>query len=390
MNLRRQDVQVLRDLGHQIAEIGIDPVNEKRKHYRSLVDNLQPGKPTIQIYQIPWHEMNVENELTLRTEDPFCRQIETSLRQTIYQWKHMPGDMVVYPSMSQPLVVHDSGFGIDEDVEIRQTDVTSSVVSRHFRIQIKNEQDIDKIKMPRVTFDAEQTEAQYQIRQQIFAGILPVRKSKRGSFWFAPWDDLVRWTGVQEILMDMVLRPDYVHQLIRRLVDAWLYRLDQFIEQDLFSKPPMQLWGIGAAQIFSEVSPEMHAEFALAHEARWFRRFGFNYYGCCEPLHHKVDIIRQHIPRLKKISISPWVDFDKAVENVGDNLIFAWKPNPAVLAAETWEPDAVRRDLEDKLRRAGSCIVEIHLKDISTVRYQPQRLWQWAEIAAEVTEDLAR
>jgi hypothetical protein len=26
------------------------------------------------------------------------------------------------------------------------------------------------------------------------------------------------------------------------------------------------------------------------------------------------------------------------------------------------------------------------MKDISTVRYQPQRLWEWARMATEVTE----
>jgi hypothetical protein len=29
------------------------------------------------------------------------------------------------------------------------------------------------------------------------------------------------------------------------------------------------------------------------------------------------------------------------------------------------------------------------MKDISTVRYQPQRLWEWAQIAAEVTQKYA-
>ena len=29
------------------------------------------------------------------------------------------------------------------------------------------------------------------------------------------------------------------------------------------------------------------------------------------------------------------------------------------------------------------------MKDISTVRYDPVRLWEWAEIAMEVAEDYA-
>ncbi len=29
------------------------------------------------------------------------------------------------------------------------------------------------------------------------------------------------------------------------------------------------------------------------------------------------------------------------------------------------------------------------MKDVSTVRYEPQRLWQWAQVAAEVAETFA-
>jgi hypothetical protein len=33
--------------------------------------------------------------------------------------------------------------------------------------------------------------------------------------------------------------------------------------------------------------------------------------------------------------------------------------------------------------------VELIMKDISTVRYQPQHLWEWARIAVEVAEEFA-
>jgi hypothetical protein len=132
----------------------------------------------------------------------------------------------------------------------------------------------------------------------------------------------------------------------------------------------------------------MHEEFALKHERRWYKRWGLNYYGCCEPLHHKVDILRRNIPRLRKISMSPFIDFNKAAENVRDEFVFAWKPNPAVLAASKWDPEDVRKDIREKLRRARefNCILEIHMKDISTVKYRPQRLWEWAQIAFEEAE----
>jgi hypothetical protein len=392
-----KDREILRELGRQIAKIAAMPINEQRRELCEKINNLEKTKPIIHIYEIPWHEMDVNDELKLRTKDSFCQGIETDLRRTLYQWRHMQGDMVVEPNVEQPLCINDTGFGITEDVDIARIDVNSDVVSRHFHVQIKDEGDIEKIKMPRVTFDKERTEKEYQMRCDIFEGILRVEKRKlplykRGSercFWFAPWDEIVRWTGIKEILIDMYRRPNYVHSIINRMVNAWLHLLDQYKQLGLLQAPPMKLWGVGAAQIFAAASPAMHEEFALRHEARWYERFGHNFYGCCEPLHNKVDIIRRNIPRLQKISISPFADFDKAVENVRDEIVFAWKPSPAVFAGSVWDPEAVREDMEEKLEKARNCIVEIHMKDISTVKYQPQRLWEWAQIAAEVTKKYA-
>ena len=44
------------------------------------------------------------------------------------------------------------------------------------------------------------------------------------------------------------------------------------------------LWGSASTQIFVDVSPAMHEEFALQYEARVLNRFGLVTYGCCEPL----------------------------------------------------------------------------------------------------------
>lgn len=384
-----QDRLVLRELGAQIAELAALPIQQQRAANHAAINNLQRAKPTILIYQIPWHEMNVDDELTLRCEDPFCRGIENGLRQQLYQWRHMPGDMVIGGTMGQPTCVIDTGFGIDEVVDVARTDAANDVVSRHYHIQIREVADAEKIRFPEVSVDPVATEQQYQKRCEIFGGIMPVQVTRTGGFWFAPWDELVRWTGVEEILLDMAMRPEYVHALMDRFVSAWLHRLDQYVAQDLLAAPCEQLWGVGAAQIFSEVSPAMHEEFALRHEARWYERWGRNYYGCCEPLDAKVDICRRNIQNLKKISMSPWVKFERAVANVGDSLIFAWKPNPAHLATETWHPDEVRAYLREHLAMAKDCIVEIHMKDISTVRYEPQRLWEWAQIAAEEAERYA-
>ncbi len=70
-------------------------------------------------------------------------------------------------------------------------------------------------------------------------------------------------------------------------------------------------------------------------------------------------------------------------------LFFSRKPSPAFLAWDDWRPEAVENDLRDTLQKCKryGCPVEFILKDISTVRYQPQRLWEWADIAMRVVNE---
>ena len=84
--------------------------------------------------------------------------------------------------------------------------------------------------------------------------------------------------------------------------------------------------------------------------------------------------------------MSPWVDVAKGAERIGREFVFSRKPSPALLAGDTWEPARVERDLRNTLEQCTlhGCPVEIILKDISTVRYQPQRLWEWADLAMRV------
>ena len=99
------------------------------------------------------------------------------------------------------------------------------------------------------------------------------------------------------------------------------------------------------------------------------------YYGCCEPLDKKIEILRR-IPNLRKISASYWNNTERLVDQVG---------------SDNWHPEMARTELRNFLGRAGGkCHVELILKDISTVRYQPQRLWEWAAVAMEVAEEFAR
>jgi hypothetical protein len=410
MRIPDRDRNVLRELASEQAEIAALPVHRETADQWRRLNGLKPGRPLVWINEIPWHEMDVDGELALQTEDPFCRRIELGLRRTLYLWRHMPADMVVEDRLHAPLAIRDTGFGIAIDEDIVRTDDRSDVVSHSYHCQFESIDDVAEIRMPDVTHDAAASAEALEAMQDVFAGILPVEPRGVAGYWFAPSDLLVQWWGAGRLLLDLALRPDVVRAAMERLTAAFLHRLDQYEELGLLSpnntncrigsgglgycdelpRPdadpirirPADQWGCAAAQIFGEVSPAMHEEFALRYERRWLERFGLTYYGCCEPLERKMEVLGS-VRNLRKISMSPWVDVERAAAVVGDRYVFSHKPNPAVLATDRWDPARARRNLRDVLDRTHGCVVEIIMKDISTVRYEPQRLWEWTEIAME-------
>ena len=410
------DKTVLRKLAAEVAAIAALPVQREKAELWRRLNDREAGRPMVWINEIPWHEMDVDGELTLRTQNAWAQGQERELRRTIYQWRHMPGDMIVNDWLACPLAVHSSDFGIIEEVDIVRTDAASDIVSRHFHKQIHDFADLEKIRMPAVTHDRQATEFSFAAMRELYGDIMPVKQVGQTHIWFTPWDYLIRWWGIEEAMLDMYERPDLVHAAVERMVDAWMIELDQFVAQDLLSLDcnntrigsggygytsalpgaefdphhvrPHNMWGCSNAQIFSEVSPKFHWEFALQHDLRWLERWGMNYYGCCEPLDGKAELLKR-IPRLRKVSVTPWCKTERAVEEIGPHWVISRKPNPAIFAEDHWSPERARQALRDFLDRARGCHVELIMKDISTVGRQPQRLWEWARIAVEEAEAFA-
>ena len=411
IRLEQNEIDVLRKLAEEWARIADLPVHKEKARLWQKLNDLESERPMVWINEIPWHEMNFNDELSLQCKDPWARSQEDLMRKTIYQWKHMPGDMIMNPWLDCPLSIYSTNFGIIEDVDLAITDPENDIVSRHFNIQIRDMDDLEKIRMPVISQNSEATEIRYQLMNEIFSDILPVKKQGQTHIWFTPWDFLIRWWGIQEAMMDLIMRPDMVHAFYEKMVQAWMVELDQFEEQMLLSldcnntrigsggygytkempgenyEPewvkPNDMWGCSNAQIFSDVSPEMHWEFAIEHDLKWMERWNLTYYGCCEPLAGKGHLMKK-IPNLRKVSFSPWNNTGKAIAELGGDYVLSRKPNPAIFATDKFDPDQARKEIRNFLvQTEGECHVEFIMKDISTVKYEPQRLWEWEKICME-------
>lgn len=412
--INNKEKRILKDLAKEMSEIADLTIQKQKISLWKKLNSLKNVRPLVCFSDLPWHEMDWDNELKLCTETPFARYLETRLRREIYQFKYMAVDMVVEPFLPCYKIVKEPFFGIGEDTDLAVTDDSSDIISKSFKPQFEKDSDIKKILMPKIIYEDKKTREMYQTMEDIFSGILGVKLIGNPSPEYPLWDILIRWYGVQKALTDLVLKPDYVHKIVDRFTNANLNLLDYYEENNLLAlnngnfrigsgglgytdelpgedyNPDQikadNLWGFATSQIFSDVSPAMHYEFAVKYEIKWLSRFGLNYYGCCEPLHKKMDMIKK-IPNLRKVSMSPWIDLAKAAQSIGDDYVFSWKPNPSIFASDIWEPVLLKKKLKEDLSKIKGCHIEIVMKDISTIRYKPQRLWEWAEIALEVVRE---
>ncbi len=408
-----QDERILRELVKQYREIAFSDGNRRKMEMHRTLNDLKMIRPILLIDELPWHELNQEGELTLQCQDPFLRETESYLRQMLYRYRHIPADMVLPPEIKVSKIIHTTGIGISVKENIRSTDSLNRIVSHQFIDQMADESALERFHNEEITYDKEESERRWSLLANMIGDLIPVRLV--GSPWCFDtlWDDVATLHGVGQTLMDLLDRPEYMHAVAEKLTDIFLDKVRQYEELDLFegmqdtvhctsaytSELPSKdfdgvhfkakdVWGRGAAQIFVSVSPAMREEFDIPYMCRAMEPFGLVYYGCCEPLHNQIDIISK-IPHLRKITVTPWADYDVAAERIGREYVYSAKASAASVALNDVNEDALRAELKkitDACYRNG-CNFELILKDVSTVSYHPENLRLWERIAREFIPD---
>lgn len=410
VNSTAGDRSILRELGAAYSEVAALPVQQEKIRLWRRLNGLDPVRPMVMIDQVCWHEMEAAypNDLVLQCADPEARDYERFLRRTLFQLRHFPADLVVEPFLPVVKSFENTGFGVRTQEQIAVTDPNNSVVGHRYQNQFARDEDLDRIQTPQVTADPEATARRVMQAREIFDGVLEVR-AVGVTPYISLWDPISTWMGVEEALLALVDRPDFVHEMLRRMTEGYLALLDQLEAQGLLYGPQPwihctgawcdelpaagydpehprthDMWMFGLAQMFSTVSPDTFREFEVEYTCRLCERFGLVYYGCCDPLDDKIKEV-ELLPHVRKISMSPWVRQERGAEAIGRRYVFSRKPSPALVATDRFDGEAVRRDLRETIRICAryGCSLELILKDISTVRYEPQRLFEWSRIALE-------
>jgi hypothetical protein len=411
-NGMHKDHEVLKKLGTELAEIARLPRQDETKQLWISNNDLKPVRPMVYIDQLPWHEINTADEMKLLCEDEFLRTVEYSIRQLLYRWKHFPCDMVVENRIDIPHAVYNVDYGIHIKEETLRTDEANDIVSHKYKDQVTCEEDLDTLEYDNIRVDEKLDREHMEICHGIFDGIIPVRFSGV-KFHAGVWDRITMMRSVGAILEDVIDQPEFIVKVVKKFVDISMSTLDQCEKLGLLDPqmqyvhctgtytndlPPMEagqtvptaknVWAFGMAQVFTTMSPAMHEEYEIDLVRPLYDRFGLLYYGCCEPLHNKINIVRK-LKNVRKISMSPWADVQKGAENIHGDYVLSLQPNPAFLAIE-FDENNMARTVRNAMAacRANNTPLEVIQKDVSTIGYHLDYLDRWEKLVMGIVRDV--
>ena len=414
--LPQHDLDILRRLAARKAEIAADPINLERRELWYKHDAGSSERPMVlaeiggiqdQVKPIP--------DATLECRDPWARSLERGLRAEIYQFDILKDDHVVEPCVCTNWKVDVSGYGVE--VIQHYADNQGHLGARRWDSPIQDlDADFHKLRPRTFSVDRESTLAEKERLEKVFAPILPVRI--RGSFW---WTMGMTWTaieliGLENLMLFMFDNPEGLHRLMAFLRDdhlafaAWLEEeglLTLNNENDYIGSgsmgytrelpqssrenghpPRMQdQWVLLESQETVGVGPDQFAEFIFPYQLSIAEKFGRCYYGCCEPVHNRLHILKR-LPNMERISVSPWADEEFMARELGNDIVFSRKPNPTLISTRQFDEDAIRADLRHTLNVARNCRVEFAMKDVHTLDDQPERLPRWVEITRETIAEM--
>lgn len=406
------DREQIRELYKRYADtISLTDVCRQREELYRDINDLKKVRPPVLIFEVPWGELSSDPEL--KTENETYRWLESDLKVKMYQWKYFQNDMTYEPYFPVGVHILNSGTGVGTQCkQVLDPKTGTYAMSHEFIDQFPDESSIEKIKIPEISLDKEGTDRDIANWTELLGDIVPIRKTG-AVFGYSTWDTLSYLHGPDNCLYDLVDRPEFMHALVDRYTQVALHTVEMYEKLNVFETefyyihccPALvrgnrhkdldtekitakDTWCRLAAQIFGSVSPAMVDEFDLQYAKKYSERFGRVYYGCCEPLDTKMDILEKAFPNLARVGVTPWANVDIMAEKINTKYVLSFKANPAFVSAPTFDPEPVEKEITNLCEAAirNNCTFEIVLKDISTIANNRNNLTEWSKTVNKVLD----
>jgi hypothetical protein len=404
--ISRADGELLRSLASQVAEIAARDDQGLRRALWEDHNSLRPTRPLVFCDpEKAWYEIIPPRDLACRGR--LARIWEMKLRKELIWAREIRDDRVTESVFRVHHVAQETGRGMAATVVGDRAQG-----SIRWDAPLSDYAALAELRPRRIIPDAGKTAKLFARAQETFDGILEVRRE--GAWWWSlgMTSDLILLRGFAQALADLYDAPDGFHALMAFLRDENLALLDSLEREGLLTLNnggefigtggygwcrelpgpgfdgthvrTCDMWGFCESQETVGVSPRQFQEFVFPYQLPLLERFGLNAYGCCEPLDSRWDIIRR-IPRLRKVTVSPWSDVRVMAERLGSSYVLCRKVNPARISVARMDEEAVRADLRETFEAAArhDCRLQVLMRDIITLGGSPGNAARWTAIARE-------
>jgi hypothetical protein len=417
-----EDRRTIRELAARWAALAGDPVMGERKRQWTALHDLRPERPMVLVETSSIDGFVAPGEI--RCTHPILRAVEQNLRDHIRHAEDVGDDVVLEPYYRIGWSLDTPTFGVDVVTTPAEVAEGEVALGYTFNFPIRQPADISLLRPRTFAVDRAGTLERQRVIEDVMGDLLPVRvgnydhfmveqgnESWAGNFFIGLTWQIYRFIGNDGLLYWLYDSPDTIRWLMeymsrdRETMFAFLEREGLIVPNTdnqmagpraygYVSELPgpdttapanlRDMWCWAESQETSSISPDMFREFFLPYIARLSARFGLVYYGCCEPVHDRLELIMDAIPNLRSVSVSSWADFGKVAEMLGRRYVYSRKPNPAFMSGANLDWDLAEADLRRTYAAARDCNVELLFRDIYTVDRDLPRIARWVEMARSV------
>jgi hypothetical protein len=411
------ETERMRALASRWAEIAALPVMAERKRAWTALHDLRPERPMV-LFEVDSVDEYVRPD-ELECTHPVLRAVEATMLEHIHHFDEVGDDIVFEPYYRLGWDIRDGGWGVDVIQIPGPTAADGSSIGYTFNFPIETPADVELLQPRRFSLDREGTIAKRDLLEDTFGDILPTKvgnyehedvRNRAGNFYLGLTRQIYRFIGNDGLLMWVYESPETIHQLMEYMV-ADRERQFGFLEEQGLIVPntdnmlagpraygycsdlpsPDQapgklgdLWCWAESQESTPISPAMFKEFVLPYLKRLTDRFGLVYYGCCEPQTDRLEMIIEAMPNLRSVSVTPWADFERTAEMLGDRYVFSRKPDPVPISGPEPHWERVEADLQRTYDAARDCPVELLFRDVYDIGGDRSRLARWVALARSV------
>lgn len=432
MKYESDEKKVLKDLAHQYIEITKKQQNEELRELWRKHNNLQKVRIPILCSWL-WGsclgDFLFNDDLVCK--QPMLRVVERQLRNMIFHEK-VQDDFIFEPWLTIPAIhklpvendtesfrnfIFEGGlWGKLSKLKIKKTkDSSQENIAWIPEPIIKTIEDIGRLTWDNHEVDEAKTSERLDFFNDIFEDTIKINVDRRPAYYYS-WcgsdisTNLGQFLGLQNLMLYMYEKPELVHALASYMQKAILTIFDKaeklgdwYPSESANSNMGMpycegypdplpkkgykmkDLWFFTHGQEFTLISPDQHEEFLLKYQLPIMEKFGLVAYVCCENITNKINMLRK-IPNLRRIGVTPTADVAKCAEQIQQDYVFSWKPNPSMICCG-FDKGEIRKTIKNGLEKSKGCIVDIMLKDISTVQDEPKRLIEWTKIVREISDN---